>query len=241
MNSGSDGGGDKQPVIGLIHTVSTLVVTFDQLVREMGGKSGVQAQHIVDEALLIATRREGLTTLTMRHLLSYAVAAQESGVDLVLVTCSSLGPAVDMISPLVDVPVLRVDEAMADNAIRMGHRIGVVATLETTLTPTVELIERGADRVGVDVVLDVRLCEGAFDAARRGDPDRHDEVILSELRSLIPNVDVVILAQASMERALGGLEPSDRKIPVLTSPRFAVRAALDVLLAAPRATSPLPG
>jgi len=221
----------RQPILGLIHTVASLVETFDRLVLELGATMGVVAQHMVDEALLATTRRDGLTKETMRHLLAYALASQESGADVVLVTCSSLGQAVGVVAPLMDIPVLRVDEAMVHRALVLGRRIGVLATLESTLSPTVELIETEARRLGPDLALDVRLCSGAFDAARRGEPERHDALILTELRSLLLKVDVVVLAQASMARALTGLDPSDARVPILTSPRLAVERAVDELSA----------
>lgn len=219
----------RTPVLGLIHTVTALVPMFDALVVELGGRRGVQPRHVVDEALLAVTRRDGLTPQTMRHLLSHAVAAQESGADAVLVTCSSIGQAVDAIAPLVDVPVIRVDEAMAAEAIASGQRIAVLATLESTLKPTVALIERRAEGAGVLVEVDVRLLAGAFDAAQSGERAGHDELILSEVRSAMRSAEVVVLAQASMERALAGLGPDERTVPVLTSPRFAVAAALEAI------------
>jgi hypothetical protein len=104
----------------------------------------------------------------------------------------------------------------------------VLATLESTLKPTVALIERRAEGAGVLVEVDVRLLTGAFDAAQSGERARHDELILSEVRSAMRSAEVIVLAQASMERALAGLAPNERRVPVLTSPRFAVAAALEV-------------
>jgi hypothetical protein len=62
-----------------------------------------------------------------------------------------------------------------------------------------------------------------------GERERHDELILSEVRSAMRSTDIVVLAQASMERALAGLGPDEQTVPVLTSPRFAVVAALGAL------------
>ena len=46
-----------------------------------------------------------------------------------MVTCSSIGPAVEAGAKLMGVPVLRVDQPMADIAVQTGKRIGVIATL----------------------------------------------------------------------------------------------------------------
>ena len=71
--------------------------------------------------------------------MNYAASAQEAGADFILFTCSSIGPAVETAATLTDVPVLRVDQPMADKAVQLGKRIGVIATLSTTLEPTSDL------------------------------------------------------------------------------------------------------
>lgn len=217
------------PVLGLIHTVAGLVPLFDGLVRELGGSRAVAPLHQVDEALLQVTRRIGLSKPTVRHLFSHAVSAQESGAQAILVTCSSVGPAVELIRPLIDVPVLRVDDAMVAKALSIGSRIGVIATLESTLTPTVELIRQRAAARSADVSIGLRLCEGAFDAAQQGDQRLHDELVTSALMSVSASSDVVVMAQASMARVLAELPVDATPVPVLTSPALAVQAALEVL------------
>jgi hypothetical protein len=62
------------------------------------------------------------------------------------------------------VPVLRVDQPMADKAVQLGKRIGVVATLSTTLNPTSDLVRRRAAVAGKEIELKSVLCEGAFEA-----------------------------------------------------------------------------
>src|SRR5207237_87478 len=104
-----------------------------------------QVFNIVDESLLKNTIRSGaLTEMTMRRLAGHVWSAVDAGADAIMVTCSSVGPAVDATVPFCPVKLLRVDEAMADAALDKGGRIGVLATLATTLGPTRALIERRA-------------------------------------------------------------------------------------------------
>ena len=70
--------------------------------------------------------------------------AEEAGANAVMVTCSSLGAVVKAVQSFVNIPVMRVDQAMADKAVVMGSIIGVIATLSTTLEPTSELIKSRA-------------------------------------------------------------------------------------------------
>ena len=214
--------------LALIHTVTTLVPMFTELTREL--LPAWETFNIVDESLLRNTIRAGaLSPLTSRRLAIYVWSAVDAGADAVLVTCSSLGPAVDATLPLCPVGLFRVDEAMADAAIARGRRIGVLATLATTLQPTLELIERRAELQRRDVELSHAVCAGAFEHLQRGERDRHDERIVAEFARMAPTVDVVVLAQASMARVVDAMAPGAAAVPVLSSPRLAVERLRQVL------------
>jgi Asp/Glu/hydantoin racemase len=210
--------------IGFVHTVLSLPPTFAALAEEL--VPGADVFHIADETLLGVTRREGrLTPTTRRRVLGYVESAADAGADVVVVTCSSIGPAVDASRGFVDVPVLRIDEPMADEAVRIGSRIGVVATLSTTLEPTAELVARRAREAGKDVQVVSHLCDGAFEALTAGDRDRHDELVREGLRQVMSQTDVVVLAQASMARVV----EDDPPVPILSSPRLGMERVAELL------------
>lgn len=210
--------------LAFLHTVSSNAAVFKALAEEL--LPDVDVYHIVDESLLQNTIRAGqLQPATTRRLITLIGLAQESGADAVLVTCSSIGSAVELSRAAVDIPVFRVDEPMADEAIRLGQRIGVAATLRTTLDPTAALIRaRAAQAQRSDVTVITELCEGAFEAVVAGNTQRHDELVAQGLERLAPQVDVIVLAQASMARAVDALPPESpaRRVPILTSPRSGV-------------------
>jgi hypothetical protein len=205
--------------LGLIHTVSKLGTTFAELTEEL--LPSVETIVISDELLLKRTVRDGdIDDVTRDRLRAHVAALTDYGVDAVLVTCSSVGGVVDEIAAEAEVPVFRVDRAMAERAVELGPRIGVLATLPTTLAPTAAVVESAARAAGRDVSVTPRLCEGAFAALDRGDAARHDAIIAEELDSLLEKVDVVVLAQASMAR-IAAMRPDDSS-RVLSSPRLAV-------------------
>jgi Asp/Glu/hydantoin racemase len=190
----------------------------------------VEIFHMVDESLIRNTVAAGqLERVTVRRVIAMVESARLAGADAVLVTCSSIGEAVTTAAGLFDFPVLRVDEAMAEKAISMGKRIGVLATLRTTLEPTTELVRNKAK--GSDVTIVDVLCEGAFDAVMAGDGATHDALVGRALKALMAEVDVVVLAQASMARVLETLEPSSLTVPVLSSPELGVQRMGDLLKA----------
>ena len=214
--------------IGFVHTVLSLPPTFTALAEEL--VPDAELFHIADETLLGVTRREGrLTSATQRRVLGYVESAAAAGADVVVVTCSSIGPAVEASRGFVDVPVLRIDEPMADEAVRIGGRIGVVATLSTTLDPTADLVLRRARAAGRDVEVVSQLCEGGFDALSAGDRERHDELVRDGLRRVIADTDVVVLAQASMARVVETLSDDERTVPILASPRLGMERGAELL------------
>jgi Asp/Glu/hydantoin racemase len=190
----------------------------------------VHVFNIVDESLIENTIQAGhLTPATSKRLARYLESAEEAGADAIMVTCSSVGPAVDAARPFVGVPVLRVDQPMADEAVRIGRRIGVIATVSTTLGPTADLVKSRAQALGRDVEVIRHLCEGAFDAVRSGDTETHDRPVLEGLHKVMDSVDVVVLAQASMARVADVLPQHARRVPILSSPTLGLEAARNTM------------
>lgn len=207
--------------LGLIHTSATLVPVFADLCKEL--LPGVETFNIADDSLIKEVIAKGRLTPSVSHRVAgHIFAAQEAGADQVLVTCSSIGEAVERAAALVDISVLRVDQPMADEAVRIGGKIGVAATLPTTLGPTTDLIRRRAAAEGVSPTIVSRLCEGAFDCLMSGDPDKHDAMVAEALLDLATTCDVVVLAQASMARVISQLGESAPSTPILSSPRLAI-------------------
>ncbi len=211
----------SQKTLGLIHTSATLVPVFAELCSKY--LPGVKVFNIVDDSLIKNTIACGeLTASTSKRVVNYAASAEEAGADFILFTCSSIGPAVETAATLTSVPVLRVDQPMADMAVQTGKRIGVIATLSTTLAPTSDLVRRRAIATGKEIELKAVLCEGAFDALMSGDAATHDKKVGDALKQLVNEVDVIVLAQASMARVVDTLTDAEKKVPILASPQIAM-------------------
>jgi Asp/Glu/hydantoin racemase len=218
----------KQKTLGLIHTSATLVPVFQQLCKD--NLPGVNVFNIVDDSLIkdVIARGE-LTAATARRVVNHVGSAESAGADFILVTCSSIGAAVEAAAPLTKVPVLRVDQPMADLAVQTGSKIGVVATLPTTLGPTSDLVRRRALAANKNVEIISRLCEGAFEALMSGDSAKHDSMVANALKELSTQVDVIVLAQASMARVVDSLSASDKRVPILASPPQAIRHIASII------------
>jgi Asp/Glu/hydantoin racemase len=187
--------------------------------------------HVVDESLIQDTIRAGrLRKVTMRRLVDQIASAETAGAGAVLVTCSSIGHGVTLAQQFFDIPILRIDEAMAEAAVRQASIIGVLATLRTTLDPTTALLREKAAEAGREVKLVECLCEEAFPAVLAGDTETHDRILRTALLEDLKDVDAIVLAQASMARVVATLAPGALRAPVLSSPKSAVLRARRALL-----------
>lgn len=211
----------KRKTLALVHTSATLVPMFAQLCKEK--LPDVETFNIADDSLVRACATAGsLTPAIARRVGSHVASAEAAGADAILVTCSSIGPAVEAAAFFTGVPLLRVDQPMADEAVRTGQRIGVIATLPTTLHPTTDLVRRRAAVAGKSVEVIAQLAEGAFEALMGRDTAKHDALVTAALRQLASRSDVIVLAQASMARVVDGLPEGDKTTPILASPPIAI-------------------
>lgn len=216
------------PRVGMLHTVPLLADDFEQLVA--GAAPGIEVVHAADPSLLARAREGGVTADVEEDVARHLARLRDAGASAILVTCSSIGGAVDRAAGSLDLPVLRVDRPMAIEAVRIAAaasgRVAVLATLAATLDPTSELIRVEAERVGAAVTVTSTVIDGAFDARSRGDDAAHDRAVRRAAATAAGTGDVIVLAQASMARAIGG---EDLAVPVLTSPASGAAALVDVL------------
>ena len=208
--------------VGFVHTVLALADRFKQQMAEFF--PDVRAFHIVDESLLHDLLESGeLTSSIIRRLSAHVILAREGGADLIMVTCSSTSPGVDVVRKLVDVPVLKIDDPMAEKAVEMAESIGVLATAKTTLIPSTELIKSKARIKEKSVKIESILCGKAFDSLLQGDKEGHDRLVKDAALGLAKKIEVLVLAQASMSHLATEIEKAS-KTPVLTSPKLAMDA-----------------
>jgi Asp/Glu/hydantoin racemase len=218
--------------VAIVHTSFVLVDLLNRLFDEI--LPGVKRTHIVEHSILQDVMDAGrVTPDVMRRMLGYFALAEATGADVILSACSSVGDTVDVARTFIRTPIVKIDDAMAAEAVQRGARIGVMATVPTTLDPTCRLLERHAATAGSPLQLSRVLCEGAFAALLDGDVARHDRIVTENLLALAAEVDAVVLAQASMARLVNGLPEGAVRIPVLSSPERGVRSLLPMLTAVP--------
>lgn len=183
-----------------------------------------------DPSILAEVREAGYVTApATARLVSMFMDAVEQGADVVMNACSSVGDVADSaqdVAKLTGVPIVRIDEEMCRAAVRSGKRIGVMATLSSTLEPTKNTVLRVAREMGKRVELVDALLEGAFGLS----PDEFKQRMLDKAGEIAQDVDVILFAQGSMAYCEQIIADTYHK-EVVSSPRFGaidVRKALEV-------------
>ena len=210
--------------VAVLHT-SFVFVNVEMSVQDLLDELLPDADliHMVDSDVLATVMREGsISADSEARMVLMAKAAEKAGADVIFSACSSLGPTLDAARLAVSVPIVKIDDAMAAHAAAKATSIGVLATVATTLGPTADLIEKAAVDQGRDVT------EGAFEVLMGGDRAQHDAMVLEGARRLAEQVDLIVLAQASMSRLRDEIEQTVGT-PVLSSPRMGIELLADTV------------
>ncbi len=212
------------PTIGFLHTADVHRATFTALVAELA--PGARTVHVVDASLLADVRALGAVDDAVRARLLKRLREVANNSNVVVCTCSTISGEAEAVANLFDVPIIRVDRPMAEQAVASGSRLAVVAALASTIAPTNALLREVADSQGVALELSEYVCGDAWTHFEASDTDRYLQAIASAIDAIPGPVDAIVLAQASMASAARRCR-SD--VPVLSSPRLAVEHAVKVI------------
>ena len=208
--------------LSFLHTSPIHIATFDALIKDQA--PDIPVTHLVGEEFLAEARDKGISPELTKRIHDKILAAIDDDASVVLCTCSSIGGSAESANGLTAVPIIRVDRPMAEKAISIGTRIIVAAALESTIGPTTELIRDAAVKAEKEVELIEVLCADAWARFEAGDQDGYIDKIATQLRQVVDQGEVIVLAQASMAGAAALC--TDLPIPVLSSPSLGVAAAV---------------
>ena len=183
--------------VAAIHTAMPMVETTKELFAKHLPK--VRLINIVDDSLIKdVIQANQVSDAVKKRLLSYYRSALDAGADVIFNTCSSVGDIALEARKNLSILLVKIDDDMAAEAVAKYNRIGVLATLSTTLSPTVRLLKHFALLESKNIEIIEGLAEGAFQAVIRGDKETHDKLIIEAAKSIANQVDAFILAQGSM-------------------------------------------
>lgn len=207
--------------VAIVHTSFAVLELINSLMDEL--LPDVERIHIIEHSILADILAAGkLTPRLTQRMLAYYLQAERTRADVIFSVCSTVGDVVDIARNLITKPIVKIDEAMVLEALDKGQRIGVLATLPSTLNPTCRLVENLAKDRGITIKLNRGLVAGAFEELMKGNTSIHDRMVKEKLMLLAGESDTIVLAQASMARVIETIDPDEVTIPVLSSPRRGV-------------------
>lgn len=210
----------------IIHTSLVSHAALNNLFKEI--MPDVKVHNIVDDSLLDEVKTVGhVTPKIIGRMVEYFKAAESIGADLIFNQCSSVGEAAQIAAKCVNIPMLRIDQPMAEKAVNLGKRIAVVGTVTSTMEPSYHIVQQMAEKHQKQVDVVPYVIDGALDLLMTEGQARHNQFVLEKLKEIQQHFDVIVLAQGSM----AVLEPELHQIsiPVLTSPRLAVESVKELL------------
>jgi Asp/Glu/hydantoin racemase len=211
----------------IIHTTPVTVNSLKPLTGEL--LKGCTIYNFLDDSILPQViAGSGISENVKFRVYNLLMNATTIKPDAILCACSSIGELIDSARPLTDIPLFRIDEPMVKEAVEKGVKIGVAATLISTLEPTRALLIRKSEEAGKAVKLESMLIDGAGDLLNTGREQEFDELVSSKLMELAHRNEIVILAQASMTRALCKIR-EDQRDKFLTSPKSGILAVKNLL------------
>ncbi|KNC91573.1 aspartate/glutamate racemase family protein [Trabulsiella odontotermitis] len=206
--------------IAMLHTSAATLAMMQQLMADIMPQAEVM--HLVEESMIKQVMKAGgVTPAISARIAGYIQIAEKADCEIFMTACSSIGTAVEQCQFMTPLQLTRIDCAMVENAIAQGQRIAVLATVATTLKPTLSYVQRKVQESGKPREVVPVLMEDAFHALLAGDNATHDRIVSEGLKNAFASADVIMLAQASMARVLQQLPTPP--VPVLTSPESGVR------------------
>jgi Asp/Glu/hydantoin racemase len=211
-------------MLSFLHTAESNVAAVGKLMAELA--PDIPTRHLLATELLAEAVKAGSVTDKIAADTRAKLAEAAKGAAVVVCTCSTIGAVAEAADGTMPAPVQRIDRAMAERAVATGRRILVAACVPTTIEPTSDLLTKVAREAGRPADIAVVLIADAWPKFLAGDVAGYDAMIVERLSAEKESADVVVLAQASMA---GAAAETERRlgVPVLTSPRLGVAAAID--------------
>ena len=202
--------------LGIIHashiTINAMQPYIDKYIPE------VSIMHLCDDTIQrdnIAAGAGVIPKVNYFKFAQYAHNLEEAKVDLILLACSTFNFAAELARPQIDTPIAEIYRPMMETAVQNGKKIGMLASLATTVPSSERLLKICANEARKDIEMKTVLCEEAFQEYSKGTIEKHNEILIDQIEKLSSEVDCIVMAQLSMSALAPYL--NDTKVPVYNS------------------------
>jgi aspartate/glutamate racemase len=207
---------DTKKTLGIIHAVNLTIRAMQPFLERY--IPDIEVMHVCDDTIQRDNIRSGVGVIPKRNYFKFAQYAhnlQEAGADMILLACSTFNYAAELARPMIDVPIMQIDRPMMELAVCQGRKVGLLATLSTTVPSSERLLRIVAAERKKEVEVITVLREEAFRAIQKGDTETHNSILLEEIEKLSGQVDSIVMAQLSMSALAPHL--TETRVPVYDS------------------------
>lgn len=207
---------DSQKTLGIIHAVNLTIRAMQPFLEKY--IPDIEVVHLCDDTIQRDNIRAGVGVIPKTNYYKFAQYAhnlQEAGADMILLACSTFNYAAELARPMIDIPIMQIDRPMMELAVGQGRRVGLLATLATTVPSSERLLRIVAAEQKKEVEVTTVLREEAFRAIQKGDTETHNAILLEEIEKLSGQVDSIVMAQLSMSALAPHL--TGTRVPVYDS------------------------
>jgi hypothetical protein len=186
--------------------------------------------NLLDESLYADVPADGTLSPALFERVAVILRhCENSGAEAIVFTGTTFGPAIEAPSRDMKIPVLRAEEAMAEEAVRRGTRILLACTAQRAMRVVRDSLEKAAASAGRSPEITELWVSGAKDAIVGGAMEPHDRLVAKDIEAAADTFDVIVLGQISMVPARAYMSPALAR-RVIASPEAAVarvRALVD--------------
>ena len=206
----------KKKTLGIIHASHITSNAMEPYIKKYIPE--VSVMHLCDDTIQrdnIAAGAGVIPKVNYYKFAQYAHNLEEANVDLILLACSTFNYAAELARPMINTPIAQIDRPMMEKAVRTGKKIGLLATLATTVPSSERLLDIAASEAGVEIERKTVLCSEAFEEYSKGNIEKHNSILMDGIEKLSKEVDCIVMAQLSMSALAPYLK--DTKVPVYNS------------------------
>ncbi|MBY5946152.1 hypothetical protein [Photobacterium rosenbergii] len=200
--------------IAFLYTLEANKLLFRPYINQYLADKSVTISHHVNEQLLKQAMADGLTSNVVNLVQREIHEIAQTGADIIICTCSTIGDAAEKTADIT-ARIIRVDRPMAEHAV-LNSSIRVLAALESTIEPTLELLQQCAHQLNQSPAIAYDVIPGAWQYYADGDTVSYAETIARHIEHNEFSGDTIVLAQASMAPAVEYVQHPP--ITVLSSP-----------------------
>ena len=215
---------DRKIRIAVINATKVSIEPVEQAAKDF---PEVELFHFMDEGMSWLGKQEGrISGKNLSRMIQLIHSAEELGVDGILLSCTIFSPFIDQLRVCTDLPLVAADIGVFEKAAALYQKIGAVVSFGPTMESVAWVVDRCKQTINPTFDVEIKLADGAFDAAAAGDDDLHNQIVFETARSF-QGKEAIILSQMSQLRALPLF--ADYPIPVLTSPSVSLGLLLELI------------